>query len=101
MNTNGLRLLQLCSVHKLRIMTTCFQLKDKYKNAWQHARSKTWHQIDYAIVRQRHAPNVVRCRVMRGADISTDHYLIRAAIRIQLKKYFPKAAQDPCLTLEN
>lgn len=90
LNANGLRLLQLCSITKMRIINTCFQLKDKHKNTWQHPRSKKWFQIDYILIRSREMQNVLRCRVMRGAHCETDHHLIRAAINIKLRKYFPK-----------
>ena len=53
MNSNGLRLLSLCSEHELNITNTTFQLKNKYKVSWMPPRSKHWHLIDHIIVRQR------------------------------------------------
>ena len=40
MNTNGLRLLSLCSQHELAITNTFFRLKAKYKTYYMHPRSK-------------------------------------------------------------
>ena len=51
-NSNGLRLLDLCSEFSLCITNTMFQLPNKYKMSWMHPRSKHWHLIDYIIVRR-------------------------------------------------
>ncbi|CAG4946438.1 unnamed protein product [Colias eurytheme] len=52
MNSNGQLLLSLCTQFNLSITNTHFQLPDKYKTTWMHPRSRHWHLIDYAIVRQ-------------------------------------------------
>ena len=46
-NSNGNLLLSLCSEHKLRITNTQFQLPNKLKTTWKHARSGHGHLIDY------------------------------------------------------
>ncbi|KAL1448183.1 hypothetical protein WDU94_005664 [Cyamophila willieti] len=94
-NENGLRLLNLCTQQNLRIVNTCFQQKDKYKTMWQHPRTKQWHQIDHIITRASDATNVLRCRSMRGAQCETDHNLIRATIRLELRKYHHAAKKPP------
>lgn len=76
MNSNGLRLLSLCSEHSLNITNTTFQLKNKYKVSWMHPRSKHWHLLDYIIIRQRDNQDITLTRAMRGAECSTDHNLI-------------------------
>ena len=52
MNSNGLRLLTLCSEFSLTITNTIFHMKNRYKTSWMHPRSKHWHLLDYVIVRQ-------------------------------------------------
>ncbi|XP_008486019.1 uncharacterized protein LOC103522702, partial [Diaphorina citri] len=86
-NENGLRLLNVCIQQNLRITNTCFQQKTKYKTTWQHPRTKQWHQIDHIITRARDAPNVLRCKSMRGAQCETDHHLVRATFKLQLRRY--------------
>uniref|UniRef100_A0A8D8VT20 Craniofacial development protein 2 n=1 Tax=Cacopsylla melanoneura TaxID=428564 RepID=A0A8D8VT20_9HEMI len=84
-NENGLRLLQLSALEELTITSTWFQQKDKYKNTWKHPRSRTWHMIDYIIVRQAQRSNVKKCRTMRSAQCETDHHLVRAKIAVKPK----------------
>ena len=74
-SSNGNLLLSLCSEHKLRITNTKFQLPNKLKTTWKHARSGHWHLIDYIIT-----------RVMRGADCWTDHRLLIARVKRRIKK---------------
>ncbi|KAI5726708.1 hypothetical protein M8J76_007273 [Diaphorina citri] len=89
-NNNGLRLLELCALEELTIINTCFQLKNKYKGTWKHPRSKKWHMIDHILVRTARKNNVKRCRVMRGAQCETDHYMMRATILLKPKTYLKK-----------
>lgn len=81
-NDNGLRLLQLCALENLSIMNTLYQQKDKYKATWKHPRSKKWHMIDFIITRKQKASTVLRCRAMRGPQCDTDHFLVRATIKL-------------------
>ncbi|KAL6464878.1 hypothetical protein MHYP_G00271950 [Metynnis hypsauchen] len=77
-NSNGMRLLALCSEHNLTITNTIFQQKAKYKTSWMHPRSKHWHLIDYVIVRRRDISDVLKTRAMRGeleVFLSGDHSL--------------------------
>ena len=85
MNSNGLRLLTLCTEHDLTITNTLFQLRDKYKNSWMHPRSKQWHLIDYVIVRRTSIREVKVTRAMRGADFSTDHRMIMSKMSLQVR----------------
>ena len=67
MNSNGLRLLSLCSEHNLVITNTTFQLQNKYKTSWTHPRSKHGHMIDYIITRQSDQKDAYLTRSIRGA----------------------------------
>jgi len=46
-NSNGLRLLNLCSEFGLAITNTLFQQRNQRKATWMHPRSKHWHLLDY------------------------------------------------------
>ena len=106
MNSNGLRLLTLCTEHDLSISNTFFRMKNKFKTSWMHPRSRHWHLIDFIIVRNKDLCDVKKTRAMRGAECSTDHRLIvsdigwklRPKVRRQKrasKKFNVTALQDP------
>ena len=111
-NSNGTRLLNICSTHDLVVTNTLFQLPNRFKTSWKHPRSGHWHLLDYVITRQSDRQDVSICRVMRGSDCWTDHRLIRAIIRMQIRPVTRKksgqarlncrALKDPdkCLALE-
>ena len=103
-NSNGLRLLTLCSEHQLIVTNTTFQLKKKYITSWMHPRSKHWHLLDYIITRQQDNNDVRITRAMRGAECWTDHRLIRSNFRMKLRP--PHRKQRPskrfnCRALES
>ena len=85
MNSNGLRLLSLCSEHNLVITNTLFQLKNKHKTSWMHPRSKHWHLLDYVIIKKQDQQDAVQTRAMRGAECHTDHNLIRAKLKLTIR----------------
>jgi hypothetical protein len=86
MNDNGHLLLNLCARFNLAITNTMFRLPTKHKTTWMHPRSKHWHLIDYAIVRQKDVSQVQITRVMRGAYCWTDHRLVVTKLRLRLRR---------------
>ena len=85
MNSNGLRLLSLCSKHKLTIINTLFKLPDEHKTSWMHLRSKQWHLLDYIIVRISQIHETLLTWAMRGADCWTNHRLILSKVLLQIR----------------
>ncbi|KAA3670290.1 uncharacterized protein DEA37_0004806, partial [Paragonimus westermani] len=85
-NANGDRLLHLCATHELAITNTRFQLDASDITTWTHPRSGHHHLLDYVIVRQRDIREVRITRVMRGAECSTDHRLVRTKLFIHVRK---------------
>lgn len=98
-NSNGLKLLTLCSEHQLTITNTRFQLKQAHKTTWMHPRSKHWHQLDHTIVRQRDVSDVKITKVMRGACGDTDHCMVRSIMRLRLKPRQRRQAPVPRLNV--
>ena len=68
-NSNGL-LLQFCAEHERLITSTVLRLPARNRTSWMHPRSKHWHLIDYAIVRQRDRQDVRVTKSMCGTNCS-------------------------------
>ena len=85
-NSNGEQLLDLCSENGLVITNTLFKHKEQYKTTWMHPRSKHWHLLDYVITKRKDLNDVLNTRVMRGADCSTDHQMLRSTIAFSIRK---------------
>ena len=87
MNDNGQRLLSLCASFELAITNTWFNPGRSSQATWTHPRSGHGHLIDYVIVRQRDLREIQVTSVMRGAECSTDHFMVRTKVRIRLAKF--------------
>ena len=84
-NSNGTLLLSLCSQHNLIITNTIFQQAERHKTTWMHPRTKKWHMIDFAIIRQRDIKDVQHTRSMCGSCIWSDHRLVKCKLALQTK----------------
>jgi len=94
-------LVDLCQEHKLTIMNTQFQ-KTKEKLATyrkvgigidQEIRRGTHEQIDYIITQTRWKNTVQDAEADTEANIDTDHYPVKAKIRINLRLYKKKQTE--------
>ena len=83
------RLLTLMACPQLTVCNTLFPKKRIHMYTWQHPGSQKWHCIDYVFVRQQHRKRCMDCQVMRAAQCSTDHRLVR------LKYRLPDVVQQP------
>jgi len=104
-NSNGELLLTFCAEHHMTVSNTIFQMPDKWFYSWQHPRSKRYHLLDYALVRQADRHDITSTRVMRGANCSTDHFLVRTIcnfyiqpVRRRTKPSAPKKINARALT---
>ena len=84
-NSNGLRLLTLCSEFNLTITNTNLCMKIRYKTSWIHPRSKHWHLLNYVIVRKSDPKFVKITYTTRNTKYSTDHTLIVFDIALELR----------------
>ena len=57
-----------------------------YKQTWTSPGGKTKNQIDHVLVSRQHRTSVMDTRAMRGADIASDHQLVRSKIKLKLKR---------------
>lgn len=94
-NSNGEQLLSICTQFKLAITNTFFKMPEHWYYSWQHPRSKRCHLIDYIITRRVDLADIRSTRAMRGADCSTDHYLIRSLCNFHIKPPRRKTGPTP------
>ena len=85
-NDNRSRLADFCDYNNLVITGPCFPHREIHKLTWCSPDGQTLNQIDHIIVSRQHRSSVTDTRVMRNADISSDHYLVRTKLRLKLKK---------------
>ena len=97
---NGLRLLEFCALNGLVITNSFFRHKAIHKYTWYSNTRRTQNAIDHIIVRSKSLSSVQDARVFRGADISTDHCLVAANIKLKLKKARPKGNMEPRFNTE-
>ena len=91
-NENGLRLLEMCTTHRLRVMNTFF--KHKHYDTWYHNRYKTWHTLDHILVSQNCQKKVLDVKVRLDANWDTDHRLVEAKIRPNKRRHNARGMQN-------
>ena len=86
MNSNSEMLLTKCSKHQLAITITFFNYSNKWYHSWKHPRSKDQTLLDYIITRRCDLKDFCSTSAaMRGAECSTDHFMIRSKCNIKPK----------------
>ena len=93
-NGNGMRLLQFCAENNLRITNSWFQHKEIYKFTWE-CRGRNQRSIIDILVRRTMKGQLRDVKVLRGAEIGSDHYLLLMIIKHKMegKKPIEKAEQ--------
>ena len=86
-NERGLRLLELATINNLSVTNTFHPHKRSRRWTW-HSPNGSHHQIDYILVKRRFrtSVNVAKTRSFSGADINSDHELVKMTFRLRLKK---------------
>lgn len=84
MNENGEMFTNFCAHNELVIGGSMFQHKDIHKVTWISPDGKVKNQIDHIAIKRKWKHSLLDVRAMRGADVYTDHNLMRAKLQIKL-----------------
>ncbi|GFR92148.1 craniofacial development protein 2 [Elysia marginata] len=79
-NENSERLFEFCAMNDLIITGTLFPHKKIHKLTWVSPDGKTKNQIDHTLINKKFKTSVRDTRVQRGADVSSDHYLVKTSL---------------------
>ena len=85
-NEAGQRLREFCQENTLVIANTFFQQDKRILYTWTSSDGQHWNQIDYILCSQRWRSSIQSAKTRPGADCGTDHELLIAKFRLNLKK---------------
>jgi hypothetical protein len=51
-NENGTRLIDFCEINNILLSNTFFKHKLIHQTSWMHPRNKTWHMVDYTLIKK-------------------------------------------------
>ena len=85
MNANGIQLLELCNNNNLVVGGTLFPFRHIHKLDWYLLNNRDRSQIDYLLINGTWRRSLNDVKVKRGADVSSDHYLVVALIQLKLR----------------
>ena len=80
---SGQRLLSVCAANELMILNTFFQHKDIHKYTWESRRRGLRSIIDYFVVKKALRTGVADVKVIRGAEVGGDHYLVLMKLKVE------------------
>lgn len=79
-NGSGEMLIEFCKQYELKILNSFYSHKDIHKYTWERPSLNQKSIIDFFITRQRSGLRCHDCRVKRGANCGSDHYLLTSNI---------------------
>ena len=86
MNNNGEHLTDFCLENDLVIGGSLFSHKDVHKYTWVSPDGRTKNQIDHITISRKWRSSLLDVRSKRGADINSDHILLKAVLKLKLKR---------------
>lgn len=100
-NDNGTRFLSFAAMNDLSIGNTLFRHPLHHQLTLRSANGKDRACIDFIAISHRFRSSLQDVRVMCGADCGSDHYTVRAKVRLRLKcpPTSPKHGKKPKVAL--
>ena len=86
MNDNGERFADFCDIQDLVIGGSVFPHKRIHKATWKHPNGTVENQIDHITYSRKFRRCFSDVRVMKGATVGSDHYLVVGSLRLKLKR---------------
>ncbi|GFV56284.1 uncharacterized protein TNCV_106401 [Trichonephila clavipes] len=87
-NENGQRLWDFAVSENVFIISTAFPHKEIHKYTRISPDGQTHNKIDHVLIDRRHRNNIMDVRSYRGANVDTDHILVRSKVRFRMCKNF-------------
>ena len=85
-NGNGERLIDFCLNNNCTIGGSIFPHKNIHNLIWKSPDGRTTNLIDHIIVNNKQRRSLHNVRVYKGEDVNSDHYLLKATIRLKVRK---------------
>ena len=76
----------MCAANELVVLNTIYQHKDTHKYTWESYGRGLRSIIDYFIVKKALRPGVADVKVIRGAELDSDHYLVLMKVSLKPRK---------------
>ena len=86
MNDKGERLSDFCMENGLVIGGSLFPHQAIYKLTWVSHSVRDKNQIAHVVVNQQRRRSLFEVRTVRGADVGSDHHLLRAVLKLKATK---------------
>jgi len=93
-NDNGMRWIEICEQHSLKILNGFFQHKDINKYTWIQKTRNLRSIIDYILIKQDTSIRPYDVKVWRGAECGSDHLLVKAPVEIKYNKHHSSQEQN-------
>ena len=94
-NGNDERFFLLCSTNGMSAGNTFFAHKNTHKKTWRAPDGTTKNEIDFICISQRWRSSIQDVRVHRGAGVGSDHYLLKALVKLKLKNIKTSQSKRP------
>ena len=93
MNDNGERFADFCDIQDMVIGGSVFPHKRIHKATWKHPNGTVENQIDHIAYSRKFRRCFSDVRVMKGATVGSDHYLVVGSLKLKFKKNWTEKAQ--------
>lgn len=81
---NGMKMINFAAMRDMVVSSTYFPHPRIHLETWVSNDGVTKNQIDHVLCDTRHATSILDVRTMRGANVDSDHHLVRARVRCRI-----------------